>query len=298
MRQILLVLVLLGSARALAEESPTDLIAQLSDDEYAVREAATEKLMENISTMWNAVEEATHTAGPDELWRLKTIMFEPTRTWLLCLIESEYLELERFERTGSALTNDLQAEIDQYKRVSAIHGARLNADLINDLKEYMTQEKLDGYIAHHTKAVETAESKVTALCEDKKKKEALYRKHRDHLSSRIEQMFDALDKKLSLGECPPKDWSPSLWSIEHRKSLPISFECVDATVRDLLANIAEESDVKFEIAENVNDDMCPLITLRVTVMEVEHAVHWVCRLADITYEYDEENHKFVIKLME
>src|SRR5687768_6311193 len=107
----------------------------------------------------------------------------------------------------------------------------------------------------------------------------------------------AIKERLIIGAKLPKDWDSSLIPSKRRRMYPISFEFVDLSVQQAFAAISKISSVNIEFGKSDRDSWPEIdikVNLRVTDMRTEFSIGWVCRIADINSEFDEENQKFVI----
>jgi hypothetical protein len=77
--------------------------------------------------------------------------------------------------------------------------------------------------------------------------------------------------------------------------LPVSFEFVDEPLNEALQSLSKSIKTPIVFAEDLGADAqsCPM-TLRVSDMEAELAINWLCRLAELEYEVDEEKEQILI----
>jgi chemotaxis protein histidine kinase CheA len=279
-----------AAAMLTAGEPTTDeLIRQLGDETFKVREDASRALCERAGELWDTLQQASRQSDDPEVRnRLQQALAAPTQRLLSKALAEAARQIEALDK---------QTEQDRQK--IAEESAAANK---TELAESEKAQKLEAELAKMAatpereaaaKKLEAAKQAMDAAAEKvaklKLKVDEVYtqfRLKRDRLKTREDQIRHVIDCGDVLGRNPPAEWSPALLPFARRLKLPVTFEFNDTPLREALKRVSELSGATFELGAGTAADDTP-ITLRVTDMPVLLAAEWVARLAELEVRTEE-----------
>ena len=247
-----------------ARASEQEVIRQLQSEEFSVREAATEHLTRNALQRWALIKRLAQHADPEISARARAVM----------VARADVL-WERLAELSGAEEGGLKA-------------------FVQDVKVAFWKSRLECWSAESEKKVIALEADL----KDKKKRlgkrelvahEKKYRWQRYlHLTRRDQcrALLATGDYKKLTSDAYPKDWDPQFVPVLARRRLRISFEFVDTPLSEALLWMGKVTGLTCELQKSAKDAGGLKITLRVTDMDLQTALKWVCRLAELDAKDD------------
>jgi hypothetical protein len=297
MRLMILISLLAASPAVLAEESIPELIAKLGDDEFATREAATQKITKDIGTLWPSLENALRTSSDAETrLRIRRTMAQSTRELVDRLMEADSAELERLKLEMGATNGENEEEIGEQQKIGDRHEFKITPDALEDLKKYFSEEQVAMYVSDHSIARDKARTRRDELRRSVASKRLAIQLKLDDCQTRIDQMTFAVEHELAIGPHVPKDWDPTVFSFAHRKILPVTFEFEEMPAATAFSIVARRCGLKIEFSGDTTEQLLSeqQVSLRIYDMGAEYAMNWISRLVGLRTTIDDRRGVVVI----
>ncbi|MCY3021564.1 MAG: hypothetical protein NTW87_21325 [Planctomycetota bacterium] len=157
-----------------------------------------------------------------------------------------------------------------------------------------TQRRLTTLLEEATKELQAAEKAIKDK-EALQQQQAAYRLNHSRLTSRIDQIKQALADGETFEPGALKDWGPSLLPFARRLKCRVSFEFVDVPLDKAAGCVGEWAGLNVTVDEAAIAGGAPAINLRVSDMSADLALEWICKLADLEYSVDQEAQKIVVR---
>ena len=278
------------------EPDADELIRRLGSDEFRLREEATRTLTEHADQFWEKLEQAAKSGDLEIRHRARLALAEPTRRGLTELLEKNLQEVATAEKAFVDERNATQKTLyeKQILEVKTTAEAEKMEIELRKLPEGDARKELQARLDAAKQVIETAVKEQLELrkkLEDGQRQYKLQQNRRQSTRDQLKQLLESGDffsrKKL-------EQWSPALLPFARRLGLHISFEFVDTPLAAVVAQVGESIGIKIECAEPPPEGQGQ-VTLRVTDMNADMALDWICRLVDMEYRVVRDEEKIILQ---
>ena len=298
---ILLFAALLSTARTeepkAAEASTEELIEQLSSDDFATRNKATDALAARAHRIWDRLEQLARSKDLEISQRARMAMSVPGQRELQSEIESarhKRLAIDEEVKTAEAALNRKIRELSEKLQASEEETRQLIVQL-DKLPEQEAAEKRKQIAVKKEADAELFKQ----LTEAQQQTEALRSKYRadyNRLETRLIQLTKLAETGDILKPGTAASWTPAEWPFARRLAGSVSFEFTDTPLPDALKFLSETSKIPIKLdagAAKAGKEKA-MISLRVQDMNAELAIKWISRLAELEPYVDHENSRIIL----
>lgn len=194
----------------------------------------------------------------------------------------------------------IKAELKEHAR-DAAKTAELSQKL-KDLEERIrienqAQAKLRDETEEKAAAIRRELEATSARCVRLNKEgsaaENSWRARKSDLSTRIVQLSQVITDAIYLKMPAGKEWDPKTLPFRDRCKLKVSFNFVDQPLDKALKQLGHWCGLRIDLLEAPKPREI-IVNLKVRDMDVDLALEWICRLAEVSYQIDAKNERILV----
>lgn len=274
---------------AKSEPDTEELIQQLSSEDFDLREKATQLLSQRAELIWPRLKQLATSSDGEIKARALRAMIEPGKHALTRVMATLQEELAVDIKTMTDMGKLAAAEQAENERE-----IEANAKLAELEKTDIDPAKLDDLLKRSREIHDLAAARQREAKKIFDAKIKFQRDKKNHLTSRISQLKQIIASGVFVLPENAKNWYPALLPFESRLALHVTFEFVDNPLPDVIAFLAESTALKFEIDPAIEAAGFPTVNLRVSGMEAQLSLKWICRLCEVELKIDTEKQRILI----